>query len=134
MGRLIPKSNPKYDHTLDLDCTVAAPLAELTDALLEGVNRKNVEIEEQSLTRIVFSGRSAVGVKNIWMHVEFDKTAQGHRVTSKIAKAHTMAWFYLFGVPIGPSRVRGINTYVTLTGIWRKNLGSLGARDTSAPS
>lgn len=125
MGRIIPRNNPNYDHGLDLDMTVGASTAEIAAALVSRLNQKNIQVEEQTASRITFSGKSSVGMKNIWIAVEFNGSPPAVRVTSRITKAHTAGWIHLFGIPIGPRRVRGINTYRSLTTLWRSNLSTL---------
>lgn len=130
MGRVIPKTNPKYDHGLDVDLVVPASRAEVANAIMAGLH-ENIEVEEHSPDRLVLSGKSAVKIKNIWIEVAFADGPVGTRITSRIAKAHTSAWIYLFYIGIGPRRVRGINTYRTLTSLWRANLRELGANESA---
>lgn len=127
MGRIVAKANPKYDHHLDLNLTVDAARAEIAGALVTGVNQKNITIEEQDLDHFVFSGRSLVGKKNIWILVQLSDGPGGTTVRTRITRAHTAAWMYLFYIPLGPSKVRAIETYKTLTRIWRENLAGIGS-------
>jgi len=131
VGRIIPKSNPKYDHTLDIGMTVPASRAQAADALVSGLSRKHIQIEDQTLERLVFSGRSLVGAKNIWITVDLRDAGGSTHISSRITKAHTAAWMYLFGIPIGPNKVRAIETYKNLSRLWLTNLGALGSAERS---
>lgn len=127
MGRLIPKTNPKYDRAIDINVLIPASRAQAADAMMAGLNVKNIEVEERTANQMVLTGKSAVGMKNIWITVDFVDAPGGLRVTSKITKAHTAAWIYLFHIGFGPRRVRGLSTYKTLSRVWGENLGALGA-------
>lgn len=125
MGKLIPKKDPKYDRSVDLDIVVSCGAEELFARMWNEVHPANVTLEERDPSGFSWSSVSIAKVKNLWARAQFEPLPVGLRVSTRITRAHTWSLVTFFDIHIGPYEVRGIDSYRQLTTAWHTALADV---------